>query len=402
MKREIPIGFADIGEKEIEYVVDSLKNKRLSYGKYTFAFENEFAKEHGCGYGMVCNSGTSALRVAIAALKETFNWKDGSEVLVPAVTFVATSNVLIQQNLKPVFVDVDPKTYCIDQKKIEEKITKRTVGMIPVHLCGLPCDMDPIMKIAKQHDLRVVEDSAETMFARYKGKPVGSFGDIGCFSLYVAHILVSGVGGVATTNEKELAVIMKSLMNHGRDSVYINIDDDDNISDPSKMKFVMERRFRFVRLGYSFRLTEMEGALAHAQFERRHEILSRRRENAKLLTEGLSKYSEHLGLPTIPKDREHAFMFYPIVLKEGVKFTRDELTLYLEMNGIETRFLLPLINQPIYVKLFGELENRYPVARYLNDNAFYIGCHQHISKEDVAYVIGVFGEFFRKRPGWKK
>ncbi|MFH1470172.1 MAG: DegT/DnrJ/EryC1/StrS family aminotransferase [Candidatus Micrarchaeota archaeon] len=399
MKREVPIGFADVGEKEEEYVLDSLRNKRLSYGKYTHMFENEFSKEHGCKYGMVCNSGTSALRVAIAALKETCNWEDGSEVLVPAVTFVATSNVLIQQNLKPVFVDVDPLTYNIDPNMIEEKITKKTVGIMPVHLCGLPCEMGPIMEIARKHNLRVVEDSAETMFAKYKGKPVGSFGDVGCFSMYVAHILVSGVGGITTTNDADLAVVMKSIMNHGRDSVYISIDDDDNITDPAKMKFIMERRFRFVRLGYSFRLTELEGALAHAQFERRREILFRRKENAKWLTDGLSKHSEFLQLPTVPKDRDHAFMFYPIVVKDGADFSRDELTLHLEMKGIETRFLLPLINQPIYIKLFGELESRYPVAKNLNANAFYIGCHQHISKEDVEYVLGVFGEFFKKRAG---
>mgnify|MGYP001570299258 CR=1 FL=1 len=394
MKREIPIGFADIGEKEIGYVVDTLRNKRLSYGKYTQALENEFAKAHGCKYGMVCNSGTSALRVAIAALKEKEGWQDGAEVLVPAVTFVATSNVLLQQGLKPVFVDVEPDTYNMDPEKIEAKVTGKTVAIMPVHLAGLPCDMKQIMAIAKKHSLRVVEDSCETMFSTCDGKPVGSFGDIGCFSMYVAHILVSGVGGIATTNDKELAVMMKSLMNHGRDAIYLSIEDDDNITDPAKMKFIMERRFKFVRLGYSFRITEMESAIGQAQFERRDEILARRKANAKKLTEGLAKHGKYLQLPTVPKARTHAFMFYPIVVKDGAGFTRDELTLFLEMEGIETRYLLPLINQPIYRKIFGEIENEYPVAKKLNNDAFYIGIHQKLSDGDIEYVMSVFDKFF--------
>ena len=139
-----------------------------------------------------------------------------SEIIVPAVTFVATSNVVIDQDLEPVFCDIDRRTYNIDPNLIEDLITDRTRAIMPVHLMGLPCDMDPIMQIAKRYDLRVIEDSCETMFVCYKNQPVGSFGDIACFSTYMGHLLPTGVGGFAVTSDREIAVILKSLFNPGR------------------------------------------------------------------------------------------------------------------------------------------------------------------------------------------
>jgi dTDP-4-amino-4,6-dideoxygalactose transaminase len=392
-KIEVPVGFADLTELEAEYINQVVKTKRISYGPFTQKFEKEFSVAHKCKYAIMSNSGTSALRIAIAALKEQRGWKDGDEVLVPAITFIATSNVVLMQGLKPVFVDVEPDTYNLDPKQLEKHLTDRTVCIMPVHLAGLPCDMDPIMEFAKKHKLAVVEDSCETMFAKYKEKPVGSFGDIGCFSTYVAHILVSGVGGLSLTNDKELAIMMRSLCNHGRDSIYLSIDDDDNLKG-KELEMIMSRRFKFVRPGYSFRVTEFEGALALAQFERRNEIMKKRLENAQYLNERLACFSDKIQLPTVPKNRTHSYMFYPIVCKEGVD--RDKLTVYLEENGIETRHLLPLINQPFYIQQFGELESKYPVAANLNKNAFYIGIHQHIGKRELDHVFEIVRKYFEK------
>ena len=204
-------------------------------------FERELASLHDCRFGLMCNSGTSALQIALAALKEVHGWKDGDEVLVPALTFVATSNVVLYNGLTPVFVDVEPDYYELDAAKIEARITERTRAIIPVHIAGLPCDMDPIMEIAARHGLRVVEDSCETMFSRYKGKAVGSFGDIGCFSTYAAHVITTGVGGLCVTSDPELNVILKSLMNHGRDSIYIRMDDDQDAE--TDVFAIADRRF---------------------------------------------------------------------------------------------------------------------------------------------------------------
>ena len=394
MANDFPIGVGGLeltasDKKMVNKVLDS---NRLSYGPYTRAFESTFAKMHQSKFAVFTNSGTSSLHIALAALKEKYGWSDGDEVIVPAVTFVATSNVVLHNGMKPVFVDVDKRTFNIDPSLIEQKISARTRAIIPVHLLGLPADMDPIMKLAKKHNLRVIEDSAETMFAKYRNKSVGSFGDIGCFSTYIAHYIVTGVGGLNTTSKPDLAVMLRSLMNHGRDSIYLSIDDDDKKS-KKELRRIIPRRFKFVRFGHSFRATEMEAALGLSQLRRKDKIIHRRKTIAKMYKSELKNLSEYLDFQKIPKDREHVYMMFGLVDKSGNK--RD-LVNFLEDNLIETRDILPLINQPVYKKRFGELKKKYPVADYINNAGFYIGCHQYISDKQVHYIIEKFNEYFKQ------
>ena len=390
--RDIGVGGLELTKEDKEMVNKVLDSNRLSYGPYVKQFESEFAKMHDSKFGIMTNSGTSSLHISVAALKERHGWEDGDEILVPAVTFIATSNVVLHNNMRPVFVDVEPNTFNIDPKLIEEKITSRTRAIMPVHLLGLPADMDPIMKIAKKHKLKVIEDSAETMFARYKGKSVGSFGDIGCFSTYIAHYIVTGVGGLNTTSDPDLAVMLRSLMNHGRDSIYISIDDD-NRQSKEKMKEIISKRFSFVSLGHSFRVTEMEGALGLSQLRRKDEIIRRRKEIAARYLKGLSDLKEHLQFQETPKDRDNVYMLFGMVCRGDEK---KELIQFLEDSHIETRDLLPLLNQPIYKRIFGDIENDYPAAKKINDSGFYIGCHQYITDKEVDYVIAKFHEFFKR------
>jgi dTDP-4-amino-4,6-dideoxygalactose transaminase len=389
---QIGIGDLSITARAKELVMEVLESNRLSAGPIMQRFEAEIAAIHGCTYGLMCNSGTSALQIALAALMEVYRWHDGDEILVPALTFIASSNVVIYNNLKPVFVDVDPEYYTIDPEKIEEKITSRTRGIMPVHIAGLPCDMDPILDIAQKYNLRIVEDSCETMFARYKGHPVGSFGDVGCFSTYIAHVITTGVGGLCTTSDSDLIVMLKSLMNHGRDSIYTRMDDDQGTRG-TDLFHVVDRRFSFIRLGHSFRCTEMEAALGLAQLEERESTCARRQEVASHLNEGLSDLSDHLQLPRPRAHSDHIYMFYPITIRNS-QVRRDDLILHLEEHGIETRYLLPLINQPIYRKIFGNLDHQYPVTARLNETAFYIGCHPGMSNDDVDYILQCFHTYF--------
>jgi perosamine synthetase len=369
-----------------------LDSNRITAGPMMSRFESEIARLHGCRFGLMSNSGTSSLQIALGALKEMHGWDDGDEVLVPAVTFVATSNIVLYNNLVPVFVDVEPDFYDIDPVQIERRITKRTRAILPVHIGGLPCNMDPIIDIATRHGLRLVEDSAETMFAKYKGRPVGSFGDVGCFSTYAAHIITTGVGGIGMTNDPELLVVMKSLMNHGRDSIYIRIDDDKGRSGNDLFE-IADRRFSFVRLGHSFRCTEMEAALGIAQLEEHQEHWDIRQRIACKYNAGLKSLEGRLQLPATRPETDHAFMFYPLVLTDA-RDSRASLIRFLEDRGVETRYLLPLINQPVYRRIFDNLDTEYPVAAHLNEAAFYIGCHPEMTGDDADYVIETLHAYF--------
>ncbi len=388
--RRITLGHVDISETGKKYVNDALANNRLSYGPYTQRLETGFAQTHQSEHAIFCNSGTSALQIALAALKEVHGYQDGDEVLVPATTFIATSNIVIQNGLKPIFVDVDPLTFNIDPNKIEEKITSRTRCIIPVHLFGHPADMVRIMRIAERRRLQVIEDSCETMFAGIHGRTVGSFGDLACFSTYVNHFITGGVGGIVTTSDEKLSSLCRSLMAHGRDSIYTNIDQDDT-EDTELLKAMIEHRYSFERVGYSYRATEMEAALALSEFEEWVSNILIRRQNAASLTSLLSKRNE-LQLPKIIPGFSHSFMMFAMVLDSV--FNRDDLLMYLEKNGIETRYLFPLLGQPVYKRLFPGEAEKYPVAQKLAKQGFFIGMHHGLKEEDIRYIAETINAFF--------
>ncbi len=384
----VTVGDYKATDLERQYINQILDTGRISYGPFCKQFEQEFANRHGCKYGILSNSGTSSLHVALQTLKEVHGWQDGDEILVPALTFVATANVVLHNNLTPVLVDVDPIHYAIDPKLISDKVTKCTRAIIPVHPFGQPADMRPIMNYAYKYNLKIIEDSCESMGVgcenplEYKYS-VGNMSHIACFSTYVAHIIQTGVGGIAITNEPIYAEKMRSLVNHGRDSIYIS--QEDNV----KSDEVIKRRFNFTSVGHSFRATEFEAALGLAQLQTLEETIKQRNSNASYLTQGLQDLVDHLQLPGIRVDNEHAFMMYPIVLLKGDKW---DLIKYLEQYNIETREMLPLTNQPVYSNWVDE--NNYPVAQWINKKGFYIGCHNHLSQDDLNYVIEVFRRYF--------
>ena len=392
---QIGVGGVHVTPLAKRYVNQVLDSGRLTYGPFLKRFEKEFARLHKRRFAVSMNSGTSALQVAVHAMKGRYGWKDGDEVLVPALTFIATSNVVLQNNLRPIFVDVDPRTYHIDPIKIPGHITKRTRAIMPVHVFGVSCDMPPILKIAKRHTLKVIEDSCEAAFVNHRGEPVGSQGDIACFSTYQAHLVTTGVGGFLTTNDPILAVKARSLANHGRDSIYMAMDDDRH-KHGKALAEVIERRFSFVSVGYSYRLTELEGALGLAELANWKKNLVKRQTNADYLLRELAPFANYLQLPSWPAHSEHAFMMFPIVICNR-RIKKSELTQWLEEWNIETRDMLPLLNQPVYRKLFGNLEPKYPVAAWVRKNGFYIGCHPGLAEHDLEYVLNVFREFFQRK-----
>jgi dTDP-4-amino-4,6-dideoxygalactose transaminase len=251
--------------------------------------------------------------------------------------------------------------------------------------------MTSLMKIAAERGLRVVEDSCETVGVSHAGRPVGSFGDFGCFSTYMAHLVTTGVGGLALADDEEDITRFRSLMNHGRNPRYLRIDDDQGLTDDELLAVVWSR-YEFVWLGQSFRATEMEAALGIGQLERLPAALARRREVAAQLTAALAH--PDLQLPSVAPGNEHAFMMYPIVCRRPD--LRDRLVLALERGRVETRFLLPILGQPCYAGVFDYPPGRFPVAEDALANGFYIGCHPSMTEDDVAYVAGIVSGVLRE------
>lgn len=352
-----------------------LKSGRLTYGDMTRELEDGFANIQDHGYALFTSSGTAALKIAIHALKDLYHWEDGDEVMIPSVTFVATMNAVIMNNLKPVLVDVDVETVNMDPDFIEKAITKKTKLIIPVHLLGQPADMEAIMRIAEDHNLRVIEDSCETMFVNSEPK-----GDVICYSSYIAHLLVTGVGGFICTDNGYLATVMRSMMFHGRDESYLNIDDRPvRIAD----------RFHFPRFGYSDRMTELEAALGLGDLKDWHKMILKRQWNASYLAQGLDDLPIQVSIP-VQDFHNHAFMFFPMIVEE-----RDELTEFLESKGIMTRHMMPLTTQPIVQKYIeGDLETQFPAADYINKHGMLIGCHQYLTETDLDYIINTVKEFY--------
>lgn len=358
-----------------------LRSGRLTYGDMTRELEGKFGDIHNHSHVMFTSSGTAALKIAINALKDRYGWKNGDEVIIPAVTFVATMNVVLMNNLKPVLVDVAPNTVNIDPELIEQAITKRTRAIIPVHLLGQPADMDKIMVIARKHKLKVIEDSCETMFVPSEPK-----GDVICYSSYLAHLLVTGIGGFIATNDGYLARTMRSMMFHGRDDSYLNIDDN-----PSEIA----RRFFFPRFGYSDRMTELEAALGLGDLKHWKLMIAKRQHNARCISYGLQDVSQ-VWFP-VSDYSKHAFMFFPIIARN-----RDELSEYLESRGIMTRHMMPLTTQPIVQKhIKGDLAKRYPQADFINRNGLLIGCHQYLSRRDLLRIVNAIKEFYASTNNWE-
>lgn len=395
---KIGVGYAYVSDIEKKYVNEALNAGRLSQGDMVNRFEKQFAQLHDQNYGIACNSGTSALHVGLEALKEKYGWMNVNErsykVLVPVITFIATSNAVMHAGMTPVFVDVDPVTYNMDPGEMEKKIDADTVAVIPVHTFGQPCEMDEIVRIARGHGLKIMEDCAEGHFATYKGRKVGSFSDIAAYSTYVAHTITTGIGGVITTNDREMMEISRSLIAHGRACTCEKcLASDPRQVCPLRMKTEMDKRFMMVRMGYSYRVGELEGALGLGQLENRDFIMRARKANAKYLTDHLKAVDRFIQLPSHPEYVDHSFMMYPLVLRKDAPFTRDDIVRHLESNNIETRPMLPLLCQPIYKQLFGDIEKEYPVAEWIDHYGFYVGCHHGLTKDQLDKIVETIMEF---------
>lgn len=402
---KIPFGTISVTEKSKKIINEILESNRLSSGKYVREFEKKFAELVGAKEAVAVGTGTDADALALAVLYD-FGAKRGDEIIVPALSFVATGNAILQAGFTPVFIDVDLKTLNIDPEKIEAKITERTKGIMPVHLMGKPADMDAINAVAKRYNLYVIEDAAEAHGAVYKGRNVGTLGDMAAYSLYVAHIITTIEGGVITTNNADFAEILRSLRSHGRackcESCILN-----TASAYCAKRFQHgeneDIRFIFERVGFSSKMNEMEAAVGLGNLDIYHDILSKRRENLYYLIDEFKRFSPYLK--TIEKESHeeigpHAL---PIIIQEQAKFNRNKLVNFMEKKGIDTRNLFS--SMPTQCPGFGFLGYKpgdFPNAEYIGENGIHIGVHQDLDKDACDYIINVVEEFLsinETRPG---
>jgi len=391
---KIPFGTITITEKSKKLINEILDSGRVSSGKYVREFEEKFAALIGRKEAVAVSSGTDADTLALAVLYD-FGAKRGDEIIIPALSFVATGNAVLHAGFTPVFVDIEKETLNIDVKKIENKITKKTRAIMPVHLMGKPADMDAINAIAKKYDLFVIEDAAEAYGAIYKGKKIGTLGDLAAFSTYLAHMISTVEGGVVVTDREDFAEILRSLRAHGTAcKCKICTLRAKGGYCPKRFQYGEDIRFLFERIGYSSKMNELEAAIGLGNLEIFDQILEKRRKNWENLYNKFQKFEPYL---TTIKEGEnerigpHAF---PIIISENSPFTRKELVDFLEKNGIETRSLFSSI--PTQCKGFEFLGYKlgdFPNAEFIGRNGLHIGVHQDLNEEHIDYFIEKVKEF---------
>ncbi len=358
----IPVCEPVVGKKEEAYVLDCIRTNWISSkGKYVDEFATKFAKFCGVKNGVLTTNGTTALHLALAAL----GVNEGNEVIIPAFTMIATAFAVVYTGATPVLVDSEPATWNIDTDKIEEKITKKTKVIMPVHIYGHPCDMNPIMRLAKKYKLWVVEDAAEAHGAEYKGEKAGGIGHIGCFSFYANKIITMGEGGATVTNDGKIAQKLEMLH--------------DLAHSPQK-------RFSHIAVGFNYRLTNLQAAVGMAQLEQVDKFIRARRRNAQLYNRYLRDI-KGLRLPIEKEWAKNVYWMYGVVVEKEFGRSRDELMACLAEKKIGTRaFFTPIHQQPILKKMGLFKGEKYPVAESLGKRGLYLPSSSGLTQGEMEFV----------------
>jgi perosamine synthetase len=357
MTYDVPIARPVIGREEIKAVKKVLESGMLVQGERVFDFGSRFSEYVGTKYGVPTSSGTTALMSGLKSL----GIKKGDEVITSPFTFIASSNSILFQGARPVFADIDKETFNIDPGLIEEKITRRTKALLIVHLYGNPCEMDSILRICREHNLLLIEDCAQAAGAEYRGKRVGSFGDLSIFSFYPTKNMTTAEGGMILTDKEDVARKASIIINQGQEGQY-------------------EHKI----LGYNYRMNEMQAALGLIQLKKLDVMNQKRTENALFLTKGLSGL-EWIETPAPTPRSRHVFHQYTIKVAGN---RRDELLKYLSENGIETRIYYPrpVYLQPAYQKI-GLGGFSCPVSEDICRHILSVPVHPSLKKHELELIV---------------
>ncbi len=388
--RKIPITKTYFDEADIENIIKPLKSGWVVQGYYVKQFEQKFCEFTKASFAVAVTSCSTALHLALAALRI----KSGDEVIVPAFTWIATANAVEHLGGKPIFCDIDLNCYNIDVNRIEEKITPRAKAIIPVHLFGLPAEMDEIKKIADEYSLRIVEDAACGFGAYYKNKHVGNFGDIGCFSFHPRKAITTGEGGMLTMSDGKLDELLRALRNHGA-----------TISDferhYSKEAFLLPE---YKYSGYNYRMTDIQGALGASQIGKAQWIQKQRLEKAKYYDKLLADV-DFLKIPHCPESMIHGYQSYVCLFRpepvsyanlEKLNRMRNKLMVALEEKGISTRQGTHAVTlQDYYRKKYAIQANDYPNANIADKLTIALPLYPQLTEEDQQYVVENLKRGFR-------
>ena len=360
VQSRIPVAAPVLDGREAEYVLECLTTSWISSnGRFIAEFEKAFAAFCGVKHAVATNNGTSALHLALVAL----GLGPGDEVIVPSLTYIASANAVRYCNAKPVFVDNDIHTFNMDPDEVAASITSRTKAIMPVHLYGHPVDLDPILKIAKEHGLFVVEDAAEAVGAKYKGRTIGGHGTCATFSFFGNKIITTGEGGMVTTNDDEIAARLRLFRGQGVDP---------------------RRKYWFPVIGYNYRMTNIAAAIGLAQLERIDSHLSTRKKVADGYHRRLAHLSDRIALPITENWAEHAYWMYTVLLQQTVRKDRDRVMQDLDDLGIETRpVFYPLHILPPYRD---HAQGSFPRAEFCGAHGINLPTHGRLTDQDIDRV----------------
>jgi len=390
MNLKYPLLSNAFSSNDINEGIKVLRSKRITMSKITYKFEKFFAKKMGAKYAVMTNSGSSANLLAISCLTNPLSKNKiqaSSEVIIPAICWSTSLWPIIQNNLKPVFVDVELGTFNIDIENIEKKITKKTKAIMLVHVLGTSTNMTKLMQIAKKYKIDIIEDTCESLGTKYNNKQLGTFGRFGTYSFYYSHQITSGEGGMILCNDTKDYNILKSLRSHGWSR-------DTNLHTNFKKKFNnLDERFLFIGPGYNVRPTEIQSAIALNQFKRLNQFIKIRNINRNKIINNLKKndkWKNQFSFVEVESNFKPSWFGLPILINKKYSYVKKEFLNYLSKKGIENRPIISgnFLNQPAATFYnFKSTKNDFKNADEIEERGFFIGLHTNNIKEvEIKYI----------------
>ena len=398
---KVPVSGKVLDKDDLNNLIESSLDLWLTSGDFTQKFEKEISKFLGIRHTLFVNSGSSANLLALSALKIFYNLKDGDEVITSAVNFPTTLNPIIQNNLKPIFVDAEQGSFNIDPDLIESSITTKTKGIVLAHTLGNPFNLNKILEICEKYNLFLMEDMCDAFGSKYDNKYIGQFGDVATLSFYPAHHITTGEGGAVLTNKPKLKKIIESLRDWGRDCYCLP--GEDNTCKKrydwqlGGLPYGYDHKYIYSHIGYNLKATDMQAAIGLSQLDKLDFFIKKRKENFNYLYENLESITS-FDLPKSEGKAEVSWFGFPITINGSAKYTRADLMKKFSENNIGTRFLFGgnILLQPAYEGLDLGNPDDYPNANRVVDRTFWIGVYPGLTVEMLDFVILTIDEFIKK------